>query len=379
MSERNIRLRIAHYFLMAVGCLLAFAGRAQCSDSLSPSVVASFPKNISELAYSDFSHARQYPWFAQFKQQTLPIGFNELEHFLASAGVNPAKQIDEIAWALMAEDDPADAANNAPQGSQPNEAASGASNAAAANAAAKKGTSATAEDGQPALVHHKLPEADDLLAVALGNFDPDATEAILEKNKVPSIELQGYTLYACGSFCHDFYFVFLDSGTLAFGKPVLLEHLLEVRSGAEESVLSNQVLFPLIHQVNHGALFWGVLNDAGTAQALHQLIPEAANFPDVSPLISKMRSMTIRVEGDDELNAEFEVSAAGRDAVSLSQLMQAGLLFRQFQASQDDPQFAKILQNITIAPGGAGIQVNFDITSEQMSGLLQRNTFSPKN
>src|SRR5271155_5828493 len=121
MSERTFRLRTAHCFLMTAGCLLAFARPAQCGDSLSPSVVASFPKNISELAYSDFSHARQYPWFAQFKQQTLPTGFSELEHFLSSAGVNPAKQIDEIAWALMAEDDPADAVNNAPQSSQPNE------------------------------------------------------------------------------------------------------------------------------------------------------------------------------------------------------------------------------------------------------------------
>jgi len=379
MSERTFRLRTAHCFLMTAGCLLAFARPAQCGDSLSPSVVASFPKNISELAYSDFAHARQYPWFAQFKQQTLPTGFNGLEHFLSSAGVNPAKQIDEIAWALMAEDDPADAVKNAPQSSQQNEPTSGATNTAARSAAAKNGTSTNGEDGEPALIHHKLPEADDLLAVALGNFDPDAAEAILEKNKVSSIELNGYTLYACGSFCHDFYFVFLDSSTLAFGKPVLLKHLLEVRSGAEESVLSNQVLFPLIHRVNHGALFWGVLNDAGTAQALHQLIPEAANFPDVSPLISKMRSMTIRVEGDDELNAEFEVSAAGRDAGSLSQLMQAGLLFRQFQASQDDPQFAKILQNVTVAPGGSGIQINFEVTSEQMAGLIQRNTFSPKN
>src|SRR5271154_658626 len=144
MSEQNTRQRVARYFLMAAGCLSAVVSPAQCGDSLSPSVVASFPKNISELAYSDFSHARQYPWFAQFKQQTLPTGFSELEHFLSSAGVNPAKQIDEIAWALMAEDDPADAVNNAPQSSQPNEAASGASNAAATNAA-KTGTSAAAD------------------------------------------------------------------------------------------------------------------------------------------------------------------------------------------------------------------------------------------
>jgi hypothetical protein len=58
--------------------------------------------------------------------------------------------------------------------------------------------------------------------------------------------------------------------------------------------------------------------------------------------------------------------------------MQAGLLFRQFQASQDDPQFARILRNVTIVPGGPGIQITFDITSDQMVSLIQHNTFSPK-
>jgi len=187
-----------------------------------------------------------------------------------------------------------------------------------------------------------------------------------------------YTFYQCGFNCHDFYFVFLDSGTLAFGKLSLLEQMLEVRSGAQESILSNKVLYPLIHKVNGGGIFWGVLNDAGTRGALLQLLPEAANFPDVSRLISKMTAMTVNIDAGDELNAELDVSAAPEDAVGLAQLMQAGLLFRQFQASQDDPQFAKILQDVTIVPGDAGIHISFDITSDQMVSLIQHNTFSPK-
>ena len=341
--------QLIRYCFFAVALLLA-ASHCLGAGTLSQSVISSFPKDISELAYADFAHARQLPWFEQFERQTLPIGFGEIERFLSSAGVKPDQQIDEIAWALMATDDPANLVEHNPQA--------------------------------PGLIskslHHKLPSSDDLIAIALGDFDAYASEAILDKNKVSKLVWHGHTLYACGSSCHDFYFVFLDSGTIAFGKMILLERMLEVRSGSEDSVLSNPVLFPLIPKVNGGGLFWGVLNDAGTAQALHKLVPEAENFPGVSKLIGKMQAMTIRLEGENELSAELEVSADAKDAVSLAQLMQAGLLFRQFQASQEDPQFAKLLQNVSVLSGGAGVQISLKISSDQMVSLIQHNVFSPK-
>lgn len=337
----------SHFF---AATLLLAASSCFGAGTLSRSVISSFPKDISELAYSDYSHARQLPWFEQFKRQTMPVGFGEIERFLSSVGIKPDQQIDEIAWALMAVDDPADLVERNPQA--------------------------------PGLIrkspHHKLPSFDDLIAIALGDFDIDASEAILDKAKVTNIVRRGHTLYSCGPSCHDFYFVFLDSGTIAFGKVSLLEHMLEVRSGSEDSVLSNPVLFPLIHKVNGVGLFWGVLNDACTAQALHRLIPEAENFPDVSKLITQMQAMTLSFEGDNELSAELEVSAEAQDANLLAQLMQAGLLFRQFQASQEDPQFAKLLQNVSVSSGGPGVQISFKISSDQMVSLLQHNVFSPK-
>jgi hypothetical protein len=351
--------------------------RAQ-ADSLSPSVLALFPKNASEIAYSDFAHARQLPWFAQFKHQTLPAGFGELDSFLSSVGIDPNKQIDQIAWALVASDDPADAAIDAAENAAQNSPSQNVADTTAATQNSAAGAPSHPANSAPTAIHHKLPAYDDLLAIVLGQFDTQSSEAILEKNKAPSIEWLGHTLYQCGSSCHDFYFMFLDSSTLAFGKASLLEHMLGVRSGGEESVFSNKVLSPLIRKINDGGIFWGVLNDAGTSQALLQLIPEAAKFPDAAKLISKMQNMAISIEGDDELHAELDVSAAPEDAVPLTQLMQAGLLFRQFQASQDDPQFARILRNVTIVPGGPGIQITFDITSDQMVSLIQHNTFSPK-
>jgi hypothetical protein len=373
MPTPNSRRKISYPISFVLLPLILAFGTPAYPDSLSQSVLASFPKNISELAYSDFAKARQFPWFAQFKRQTLPTGFGELEHFLSAAGIDPSKQIDEIAWSLSATNKSTndDASTRAASQRVTTDPSSGSPDLA-------KLTPANASNTGDPNTQHDLPESDHLLAIALGQFDEQASEAILEQNKVATVSWRGYTLYSCGAFCHNFYVVFLDSSTVAFGQPLLLEHMLEVRSGAEESVLSNKVLFPLIHKINGDGIFWGVLNDAGTHGALLQLLPESGSFPDITKLLSRMRAMTIVVDGDDQLDAELDVSAAPEDAVPLTQIMQAGLLLRQFQASQEDPPFAKILQNVTIVPAGTGIQITFELTSDQMVSLIQHNTFSPK-
>jgi hypothetical protein len=344
-------------FVLALALsLFALGGAAAHAGTVSPSVLSYFPRNISELAYADLAHARQFPWFAQFKRQTLPSGFGELEQFLSSAGVDPQRRIDELVWSLSAESEPGEVAPS------PTPSKSDGVGRAAVNTLAE--------------VRHNSPESEQLLAIALGDFDPDASEARLQKQNVATIDWHGHTLYACGAMRHNFYLVFLDSRTLAFGNPLLLQQMMEVSAGAQESVLSNQALFPLIHKSNGSGIFWGVLNDAGARAALAQLIPAAANFPEVAKLLGKLQAMTVSVDGDQQLEADLSVSAAPEDAVSLSQIMQAGLLYRQFQASQDDPQFAKFLQNVSITVGGPGIQIRFEISSEQMISLLQHNTFS---
>ena len=95
---------IARKFL-SVGLLLAsclcvpfksFAG------SLSTSVIGMFPKDVGEFAYADLKSSRKYPWFPQLREQLLPSKFREFEQFLASAGVDPTTQVEEVAWGAIA-------------------------------------------------------------------------------------------------------------------------------------------------------------------------------------------------------------------------------------------------------------------------------------
>src|SRR5215471_4006359 len=68
---------------------------------LGPDVVALFPKDVGEFAYADLKKARSLKWFSQLQEQMLPDRFKQFEKFLASAGIDPNSQVEELAWALV--------------------------------------------------------------------------------------------------------------------------------------------------------------------------------------------------------------------------------------------------------------------------------------
>ena len=301
------------------------------AGSLGTNVVAMFPKNVSEFAYADLSEARKLSWYAQFKSQTLPPRFTELEHFLSAAGVNPNLQIDQIAWSIGAE-----------------------------NANDDRAT----------------PSVDQLLGVALGNFDPESAKNYYKAHKIAGLDVRAFTLYPC-SGCDNISIVFLDASTMAFGNPRLLQELIEVRSGVADSLLQNDKMFPLINGINGRGVFWGVLNTAGTRKAIGQIVPEALQFPQAGKLLNKINGMVIRVEGSSDLEAHIELISDSPEAcATISQLLQAGVLLRRYQASQSDPQLADLLGGVRIAPNGEGLEVSLSISNDQLVDLIKHNTFS---
>jgi hypothetical protein len=116
------------------------------AGTLSVDVIAMFPKNTAEFAYADLKEARQFPWYAQFRSQTLPVRFSDLEHFLASVRVDDHSQVDELAWSLSSAD------------------------------------SASGPDDKSA------PDADNFLGIALGNFDPDAAKSFMKRHRIQGVD-----------------------------------------------------------------------------------------------------------------------------------------------------------------------------------------------
>ncbi len=334
MSTKRIFLAT----LLAAGALFPAAVRA---NTLSSDVIGLFPKNVGEFAYADLKEARKYPWFGQLKDQMLPSRFRQFEQFLGAAGVDPDSQVEELAWGLV------------PSGLSSN-----------------KQTDAAA-----------VPTSEQVVGIALGQFSPETAEAYFKAQKLPVIKIRGFSLFpfGTGSGPNDLVFFFIDSNTAAFGQRALLERLIAVRFGEEDSVLRNDQMISLINEANGSGLVWAVLDAAYTRLAIQQLAPETSQFPQAAQLAGRLKAMTISVQGGDQLDANFNaVCNSPDDANTFAALMQAGLLYRRYQVQQTNPDLAQMLDQARITPSGDRLAVELTLTQEQMLALIRSNTFAIK-
>ena len=309
---------------------------------LAADTIALFPKEIGEFAYADLKKARSLSWFPQLQEQLLPDRFKQFERFLASAGVDPNSQVEELAWGLV------------PEGI----------------------TAKTAATGSDA-----VPTGEEIVGVALGNFNPGSAESYFKQQKLPTFKARGYTLYAFGSGAGptDLFFLFIDSNTAAFGHRKLLEKMIEIRFGGEEGLLRNDQFYPLINDANGTGTVWAVLNPAYTRLAMQQLAPEIQQFPEAAKLVTRMRNMIISVDASGALDGKFQaICGSTEDANTLGQLLQAGFLYKHYQAQQDNPEMAQLLDSVRVTPAGDRVVLRMTLSDDQITSLIRKNTFAFK-
>jgi hypothetical protein len=332
--------------IVAAVCVLSatllFAPRPAHAGRLGADVIALFPKEVGEFAYADLKKARTLKWFPQLQEQMLPERFRQFEKFLASAGVDPNTQVEELAWGLV------------PEGVS----------------SKTEGTGSSA-----------VPTGEQIVGIALGSYSPDSTEAYFKAQKLPTFKARNYTLYAfgSGSGANDLFFFFIDSSTAAFGHRALLEKMIEVRFGAEDGLMRNDKFFPLVNEANGTGVVWAVLNAAYTRLAMQQLAPEIQQFPEAAKLVTRMQNMLINVDAGSGIDGKFQaVCGSIDDANALGQLLQMGLLYKQYQAKAENPDMAQLLNQASVAPSGDRIVVRMSLTDDQMASLIRRNTFAFK-
>jgi len=122
-----------------------------------------------------------------------------------------------------------------------------------------------------------------------------------------------------------------------------------------------------------------VLNPAYTRLAMKQLAPEVEQFPEAAKLVTRMQNLIITVDASGSVDGKFQaVCGSTDDANSLSQLLQAGLLYKRYQAGQDNPELAQLLDRAQISPSGDRAVLRLSLSDDQMTSLIKRNTFALK-
>jgi hypothetical protein len=326
---------------MVLGAI-ALLPKPAAAGTLGADKLALFPKETAEIGYADMKKARTMKWFPQLQEQMLPANFKQFEKFLASAGVDPNSQVEELAWGLVPE-----------------------------------GMTAKTEDAGSSAV----PTGEQVVGVALGNFTPEATKTYFKTQKLPTFDARGYTLYAfgTGSGANDLFFTYFDSSTAAFGHRKLLEEMIEVHFGQQDSLLRSDKFFPLVSEANGSGVVWTVLNPAYTRLAMQQLAPEVQQFPDAAKLITRMQNMIISVNASDGIDGKFQaICGSVDDANALGQLIQAGMLYKRYTASKDNPDLAQLLDQASVTPAGDRVVLRLSLSDAQMTSLIQHNTFALK-
>jgi hypothetical protein len=308
---------------MALGC--APASRA---GSLSTAVIGMFPKEVGEFAYADLKSARQFSWFPQLREQILPSRFRQFEQFLTSAGVDPDAQVDEVAW----------------------------------------GSTKMVKGG-----------GEQVIGVALGSFNPSASEDRFKQQKLPMLDIHGYHVYAFGSGTgpNDILFTFIDSNTAAFGHRTAIENLIDVRTGAAQSLLTNDLLFPLINEANGTGIIWAVMDQDYTHLGVQQLLPQMSQFPQATVMLQRLRAMTISVSADNNIDAHFQtLCATTDDANLLGAALQAGILYRRYQQAQSQPELANALDQVRVTPSGDRLKIEIPLSQDQLLSLIHTRAFA---
>jgi hypothetical protein len=302
--------------------------RPSFAGTLGTDIIGMFPKTVGEFAYADMKAARKFPWFPQLREQLLPSKFRQFEQFLTAAGIDPNTQVDEVAWGAI-------------------------------NAGKSGG--------------------EQILGVAIGSFDPSSNEARFKQQKLPVTDYHGYHLYAFGSGSgpSDILFTFIDANTAAFGVRPAMEKMIDVRTGVSESLLTNDVLFPLINEANGSGIIWAVLDQSYTHIAVQQLLPQAGQFPQASAIINRMHAMTISVAADSGIDAQFEaVCDSPNDANLLAAALQAGVMYRRYQSAQDQPALASALDQVSVTPSGDRLKIDAPISQDQLLSLIRTRAFA---
>jgi len=327
--------------VLALVAATLLAPRPARAGRLGTDIIALFPKEVGEFAYADLKKARTMKWFPQLQEQLLPDRFKQFEKFLTSAGVDPNSQVEELAWGLVAD--------------------------------ALSKTEGAASSA--------VPTGEQIVGVALGSYNPDSTEAYFKRQKLPTFKARNYTLYAFGTGAgpSDLFFLFIDSSTAAFGHRSVLEKMVEVRFGVEESLLRNDKFFPLVNEANGSGIVWAVLNPSYTRLAMQQLAPEIEQFPEAAKLVSHMKNMLVNVSASSGIDGKFQaICGSTTDANALAQLLQAGLLYKRYQAGKENPDLADMLDRASITPSGDRVILNMALTDDQMTSLIKHNTFALK-
>jgi hypothetical protein len=105
---------------------------------------------------------------------------------------------------------------------------------------------------------------------------------------------------------------------------------------------------------------------------MQQLVPQANQFRQAAAVINRVHAIMIQVDAGSGVDARVEVVCDSvDDANLLGAALQAGVMYQSLRDAQSQPDLAKTLGNIRIAPSGDRLMVEVPVSEDQLGALMK--------
>src|SRR4029079_3216430 len=251
-------------------CLVAMAGSA-FGAPLAGSVRPAIPSDVQQIICVDYRALKDSSTAQALKAQVLPDNLKQFESALRGIGINPDRDVDELAF-----------------------------------------------------VAYRHPKQGlKIVGAAQGVFQ---TKLVLRKLQLQKIKPTKYRDASIYPMADGMEMTFLDDSTLLFGDGSAVRGSLDARDGYVQTLDSNPDISNLIPDVEGGAV-WSILDQKGTQNMLMSALGDASRLADYETVKKRVLGSRYTMNFSGGVNFDLDVVTSDSvTAATLSSLVKAGVL-----------------------------------------------------
>ena len=178
----------------------------------------------------------------------------------------------------------------------------------------------------------------------------------------------------------DVSFSVADAGLLVLGRSDAVRRVLDVKGKAAPSLEKNEAMKDLVADLDRKAQAWAVLNGRELARLVER---RRKSLPDEVPdsALRNLRAVVgIRLSAvvAEDLAVSLEMDGATeKGAGNLADAVRGILAFAKLGTQGRDPEAAALVETITVARSGAGVQVRMGLPGDLVLRLRDRMREAP--
>jgi hypothetical protein len=277
------------------------------------------PSAIQQIISVDYRALRDSPTARALQDRVLPENLKQFETALRATGIDPDKDVDQIAFITYR--------------------------------SSKGGVNA--------------------IGIAQGSFKQ---KEFLQKMRLKKVKPEKYQLaylYPMGSGMQ---LVFLDPTTILFGETSPIKGAIDVRDSGAPSLESNSVVNDLVSSVDSSPV-WSVLDQQGTQNMLRSALGEAAALGDFDVVKKRLLASDYTMNFGSGVTFDLNVKTSDTmTAATMASLVKAGVLYRKMSASNATEKTA--LENTTVDNSHDLVTMHFKSDDQRFQALLKSDLFA---